>query len=89
MADLGDFTPSSFNLFDQVVGRYVPNPVSDPFTRHAVLWKDGRMVDLNSLIDPSSGWVLSEANGINDLGQIVGGGSLGAFILTPLFYQKP
>ena len=47
------------------------------------------MVDLNSLIDPSSGWVLSEANGINDLGQIVGGGSLGAFILTPLFYQKP
>jgi probable HAF family extracellular repeat protein len=89
MADLGDFTPSSFNLFDQVVGRYVPNPVSDPFTRHAVLWKDGKMVDLNSLIDPSSGWVLFEANGINDLGQIVGGGSLGAFILTPLFYQKP
>jgi probable HAF family extracellular repeat protein len=86
MTDLGAFTPSSVNFFDQVVGSYVPNPVSDPFTSHAVLWKKGKMVDLNSLIDPSSGWVLSKANGINDLGQIVGGGSLGAFILTPLFY---
>ncbi len=89
MTDLGSFTPSSFNLSDQVVGEYTPNPVGDPFTSHAVLWKRGKMIDLNSLVDPSSGWVLYEANGINDFGQIVGRGSLGAFILTPLFYRKP
>ena len=47
------------------------------------------MQDLNNLIAPTSGWTLEEANGINDLGQIVGGGynSSGqwhAFLLTPI-----
>ena len=30
------------------------------------------MQDLNDLVDPSSGWVLTAAYGINDAGQIVG-----------------
>jgi probable HAF family extracellular repeat protein len=30
MADLGSFTPTSFNLFNQVVGFYTPDSVGDP-----------------------------------------------------------
>jgi hypothetical protein len=33
------------------------------------------MVDLNSLIDPSLGITLQRAVGINDLGQIIAGGT--------------
>src|SRR5437667_428445 len=46
----------------------------------------GRMQDLNRLIPPNTGWVLGEANGINDVGQIVGYGTIHgqthAFLLT-------
>ncbi|MCC5639110.1 DUF3466 family protein [Nostoc sp. CHAB 5844] len=46
------------------------------------------LLDLNSLIDPSLGWTLLEANGINNQGQIVGfglnsNGQGRAFLLTP------
>lgn len=54
----------------------------------AVLWRHGRIIDLNRLIRPNSGWVLEEANAINDRGEIVGSGvSNGehrAFLLIPL-----
>jgi hypothetical protein len=42
----------------------------------AVMWAPGgtSIVDLNNLIDPSSGWVLTDARGINDAGLIVGSG---------------
>jgi probable HAF family extracellular repeat protein len=43
---------------------------------HAVLWQiRGKMRDLNEMIDPGSGWTLTEATGINDLGQITGNGT--------------
>lgn len=46
------------------------------------------MTDLNTLLDGSgAGWTLNWANDINDLGQIVGIGTIGgqthAFLLTP------
>ena len=48
----------------------------------------GPMVDLNTLIDPASGWELTDAHGINDSGQIAGFGTIGgqthAFLLTPI-----
>jgi probable HAF family extracellular repeat protein len=45
-------------------------------TPHAFLWQNGGpMVDLNTLLPASSGWVLSGATGINDNQQIVGTGS--------------
>jgi len=52
------------------------------------------MYDLNSLIDPSLGWVLQEATGINDSGQIVGygtgpSGQTDAFLLTPTPSPEP
>jgi len=56
---------------------------------HAFLWTSARgMHDLNKLIPAGSGWVLINANAINDLGQITGYGTKGgrnrAFLLTPV-----
>lgn len=44
-------------------------------TYHAALWENGTLVDLNSLLPANSGWVLSDATGINDRDQIVGVGT--------------
>ena len=53
----------------------------------AFLYRAGRMEDLNTLIPAHSGWVLQEAQGINDRGQIGGSGlhngQKRAFLLTP------
>ena len=54
---------------------------------HAFLYTSGSgMVDLNSLINPLSGWELEQAIGINDTGQITGFGQISgqrhAFLLT-------
>lgn len=38
------------------------------------MYENGHMIDLNSLLGASSGWVLQDATGINDLGVIVGNG---------------
>ena len=56
---------------------------------HAFVSTNGaRMQDLNRLIPTNTGWVLLQANGINDAGQIVGYGTIRgqdhAFVLTPL-----
>jgi len=55
--------------------------------QHAFLYSDGAMTDLNGLIDPDLGWTLNYASAINNLGQIVGYGTIGnatrAFLLTP------
>jgi probable HAF family extracellular repeat protein len=49
---------------------------------------DTQMRDLNLLIPAGSGWVLTAATGINDLGQITGSGTINgqthAFRLTPV-----
>jgi probable HAF family extracellular repeat protein len=37
---------------------------------HAFLYENGQMIDLNTLIDPASGWTISGAAAINDLQQI-------------------
>ena len=56
---------------------------------HAFVYThDTGMTDLNSLIDPSAGWELQYAFGINSSGEIVGNGLIGgqthAFLLTPV-----
>ncbi len=55
---------------------------------HAFIWRDGKMADLNSLIETDSGWELLWAFGINNKGQIVGGGMhekhVRAFLLEPV-----
>jgi probable HAF family extracellular repeat protein len=58
---------------------------------HAFVWDAVNGIrDLNQLIDPSLGWTIQVAAGVNDLGQIVGhgyrsGGAHVAVLLTPDF----
>jgi probable HAF family extracellular repeat protein len=53
----------------------------------AFLYTGGVMTDLNTLIDPASGWVLRSAADINDSGMIAGYGEINgethAFLLVP------
>ncbi|MDQ2686723.1 MAG: DUF3466 family protein [Armatimonadota bacterium] len=53
---------------------------------HPILYKDGKVTDLNVLIPTSAGILLEQANGINDHGQIVATGTHDgkrrAFLLT-------
>lgn len=74
------------NKFAQIVGVYYNTvyPYSD-----AYIWdKANGMRDLDSLLVDGEQWQLLEANGINDLGQIVGAGLLNGlrhgFLLTPI-----
>jgi probable HAF family extracellular repeat protein len=81
----GDFSEGhGINNSGQVVGWSwtAGNAVTDAF-----LYSNGQMTDLNTLIDPSSGWTLIDGFGINDLGQITGDGIINgqqhAFLMTP------
>jgi probable HAF family extracellular repeat protein len=53
----------------------------------AFLYDGDSMIDLNDLLPDDSGWVLSSARDINNLGQIIGYGSFNgetrAFLMTP------
>jgi probable HAF family extracellular repeat protein len=68
-----------------IVGRGVPALIYGGV--EALLWSGGTMYNLQDLLPADSGWVLHDASGINDGGQIVGTGShngkSAAFILTP------
>jgi probable HAF family extracellular repeat protein len=76
MKDLGTLGgaysyPLDINNADQVVG--ISTKRNDPnFTEHPFLYSGGKMRALNSLISPNSGWEISNAEAINDKGQIVG-----------------
>ena len=92
MTDLGTLPgfassrATGLNAAGQVVGIAARNPGTGG-PRRAVLWERGVPTDLNSLLPPGSGWELTMALGINDAGQIVGGGTIGgqehAYLLTP------
>ncbi len=75
MRDLGTlkgFTNSvatSINSQGNVVG-YAYN--SDISISHAFLYHNGSMIDLNTLVAANSGWLLTQASGINDSLQITG-----------------
>jgi uncharacterized membrane protein len=62
------FDAKGMNNFDQVVG------TAGPWPPHAFIYSQGVTTDLNELVDPASGWLLMQANDINELGQIVGFG---------------
>lgn len=72
MTDLGSFggidvTIGGMNERGQVVG--TGNTPDGPDI--AFLSRAGTLVDLNTLIDPASGWVITNAIDINDHGQII------------------
>jgi RNA polymerase sigma factor (sigma-70 family) len=78
----------ALNATGVVVGDVIKGYEGIPdYIRHAAIFKGGNARDLNSLIDPEADWQLVYARGINDKGQIVGGGvhngARRAFLLTP------
>jgi probable HAF family extracellular repeat protein len=65
---------------------------TDPREYHAFLWtQDGGMVDLNTLVDPNSGWTLQIARSVNEDGWIAGWGLLDGephgFVLRPVTHE--
>ncbi len=90
MRDLGTLGGSVSAAYDiNASGQAVGYSYDGAGRSRAFVWSGNKMTDLNSLIDPMSGWTLLEAYGINDSGQIVGGGIyqgvLRAFRLDPRF----
>ena len=75
------------NNLNEVVGTLIFDP-SDVTKNHGFLYSDGVMVDVNTLLRANSGWVLRDAQAINDLGQIVGFGDIDgqqhAYLLSPV-----
>jgi probable HAF family extracellular repeat protein len=89
--DLGTLGGADSYAFDinskgQVVGYSAV--LGSSWMPHAFLYNGTTMIDLNSLIDPESGWILYQGTGINDAGQVVGcglyGGTTHIFRLTPV-----
>jgi probable HAF family extracellular repeat protein len=75
-------TALDINSLGQVVG------TSGDDRPRAFLWEKGKMINLNKLIAPDSGWTLLVASRINENGEIIGRGyfhrTIHAFMLQPL-----
>ncbi len=71
----GYSSAKSINTAGHVVGY---SATTDPNTniKHAFVYIDSTMYDLNNAIPAGSGWILTSALGINDGGQIIGLGIL-------------
>jgi probable HAF family extracellular repeat protein len=90
MHDLGDLGggaswAQAINASDAITGQ---SKTSDGGFHAFLYTPQGGMVELNSLIDPLSGWDLAIGSSINDAGQVTGWGFIDgqthAFLLTPV-----
>ena len=76
----------AINNRGDVVGRLVGRVVRKSNER-AILWRGGRVYNLNDLIPRNTGWILQEAVALNDGGWIIGNGKHNgvahAFLLRP------
>jgi probable HAF family extracellular repeat protein len=79
----GNSEALAINNNGQIVG-YCINDEGDARATLFDITGEGNNIDLNTLIDPASGWILNYAYSINDNGVIVGNGSKGAFLLQPI-----
>lgn len=61
--------PLGMNIRADIVGFYQSRN-----GQRAFLYRHGRIVDLNSLVDPAQGWMIPIVYDINDAGQIAGAG---------------
>ncbi len=89
-ADLPFSVANDINDNNQVVGFSTfakPRTPRSPATKHATLYENGNIIDLNQQIDCSLGWSLVTAKSINNAGEIVGSGVINTethgFLLTP------
>jgi probable HAF family extracellular repeat protein len=66
------------NSWGQVVGFSDTLLPSFPgvYVNHAFLYSNGKMHDLDTMIPPNSGWLIGEAVGINDRGEIAATGEI-------------
>jgi len=71
VAGFSNASGDSINDSDQIVG----TAQNASGLSHAMLWQNGTVTDLNSLLPVDSGWVLTGAWSINDSGEIVGSGT--------------
>lgn len=78
----------ALNSFDVMVG----NTTDTSGQQLACLWDGGALTDLNAAIAPGSGWLLTGAKDINELGEICGTGKLNgiqrAYKLTPVLSES-
>jgi probable HAF family extracellular repeat protein len=90
LPDLGDVggVIESFARGINDHGVIVGTSITPSFEAHAVMWRDGQCLDLNSLILPGSEWLLTNAFAISNEGRIVGEGftpeGQRPFVLFPL-----
>lgn len=81
----GSSQANGINDLAQIVGT---SSLANSTSQRAFLWEEGTILDLNSLLADSTGWELTSALEINNLGQIVGSGLLNGeqrgFVLTPV-----
>lgn len=89
MYDLGSLGGFSYACDIDDNGKIVgSSEISPGGIADAYIWENGVMTDLNTLIEPGSGWRLCEARSINSTGQIVGTARYGdetrAFLLNPV-----
>lgn len=85
LGNLGQAHSRAFGINSH--GHIVGSSVHPVYGERAFHYESGVMTDLNALIPIDSGWTLSTAVAINDLGQIVGtgyyNGQQRGFVLTP------
>jgi probable HAF family extracellular repeat protein len=86
LGTLGDEDAPTTALDINDLGQVVGNSSEDDKLR-AFLWENGKMINLNKLIAPDSGWTLLVASRINNSGEIIGRGyfhrTIHAFMLQP------
>jgi len=82
----GDAAADGINSSGLIVGQVETGLGASTYV--AALWQGGTLIDLNTLLPASSGWVLEGAGAINDAGQITGYGTYNgeyrAFLLNPV-----
>jgi len=80
----GDAAAYGINSSGLIVGQVQTGLGASTYV--AALWQGGTLINLNTLLPASSGWVLQYASAINDAGQITGYGTYNgeyrAFLLT-------